>query len=128
MQRLSMSATGFTVEGVEALSKLLHLPQSELIYLDIAANPGIGAAGGQMIYNALVTKKKMKELNVKNCGFGAELEAKFEGLLMARKFDEEDLFLNPEVKEEEKDKKKSVKSSVIQESPDGAPKEGTKAK
>ena len=93
-----MAATGFTVEGVEALSKLLHLPQSELVELDISANPGIGVAGGQIIYTGLLAKKKMRELNIKKCGIGPELEAKFEGLLQARKFDEEDLFLNPEAK------------------------------
>lgn len=93
-----MAATGFTIEGVEALSKLLHLPQSKLIQLDISANPGIGPAGGQIIYIALLAKKKMKELNVKKCNFGTELEAKFEALMMARKFDEEDLFLNLEGK------------------------------
>jgi hypothetical protein len=113
-----MSATGFSVEGVEALSKLLHLPQSELIYLDMSANPGIGPAAGQTIYTALLAKKKMKELNVKRCGFGAELEARFEGLLMARKFDEEDLFL---IKEEEakEEKEKKNKTSMVQESLEG---------
>ncbi|XP_073386644.1 uncharacterized protein [Physcomitrium patens] len=83
IQRLSMSATGFSVEGVEALTKLLHLPQSELQYLDISANPGIGPAQGQTIYAALVAKKKMKELHIKKCGIGVELEAQFDGLLQA---------------------------------------------
>jgi len=37
---------------------------------------------------------------------GAELETKFEALLMARKFDEEDLFLEEEKKKKEEEEKR----------------------
>jgi hypothetical protein len=54
LQKLSMSSCGLNEESVEALSKMLHLPQSALTSLDASANPGIGPAGGQIIYNGLV--------------------------------------------------------------------------
>ncbi|KAH9566001.1 hypothetical protein CY35_04G108900 [Sphagnum magellanicum] len=54
IQKLSMSSCGLNEESVEALSKVLHLPQSALTSLDASANPGIGPAGGQIIYNGLV--------------------------------------------------------------------------
>jgi len=54
-----MSGTGFTIEGVEALAKLLHLPQSELVQLNISANLDIGATGGQLIYTGLLAQKKV---------------------------------------------------------------------
>lgn len=54
MQKLSMAATGLDASSTEALSKLLHLPQSALTSLDASGNPGIGPASGQVIYNGLV--------------------------------------------------------------------------
>lgn len=42
-----------------------------------------------------VAGKRIKELDLKKCNIGVELEAKIEQLLLSRSFDEEDLFLNP---------------------------------
>jgi hypothetical protein len=41
-----------------------------------------------------VAGKRIKQLDLKKCNIGVELETQIDRLLMARKFDEEDL-LNP---------------------------------
>lgn len=67
----------------------------QLLMLSISPMFSTYACSNKCFAPIQVAGKRIKELDLKKCNIGAELEAKIEQLLLARSFDEEDLFLNP---------------------------------